>query len=146
MKLFALHISYSTNLRFIHSFFGPDPKHWNKYIGSPSYSLFLRPSLPLWIRHICSMAGRLLLTSVFVWHRFDIDSGSSSSPEAVYITVSANKQKLLFEMLPGSSTPPLQQPSFKALCGKFRNFLNPCEILRMPHLFFSKMLRKCRSQ
>ena len=33
--------------------------------------------------------------------RFEIDSGGNSGPDALYITVSANKQKFLFEMLPG---------------------------------------------
>ena len=40
---------------------------------------------------------------IVVCRRFEIDAGGVASPDAVYITVSANKQKLLFEMLPGKS-------------------------------------------
>ena len=33
--------------------------------------------------------------------RFDLDSSIKSGPDAVYVSVSLNKHKLLFEMAPG---------------------------------------------
>ena len=38
-----------------------------------------------------------------LWFRFEIDSGAKSRPDALYITISSSRHKLLFEMLPGKT-------------------------------------------
>ena len=57
------------------------------------------------------------------WFRFEIDSGAKSRPDALYITISSSKQKLLFEMLPGKTKDSFswnKNPKELSLCRKIK--------------------------
>jgi len=63
--------------------------------------IFVSQSFPLLQQSDLTLEKALPINSSF---RFEIDSDGGSGPDAVYITVSVDKQKLLFEMLPGPHT------------------------------------------
>jgi len=63
--------------------------------------VFVSQTYPVLSQDDLTIERALPMNSQF---RFEIDSGGNSGPDALYITVSASKQKFLFEMLPGYHT------------------------------------------